>query len=372
MVFAPEVNPNSFVFFFQKGDGGDSWSVRDYSFRHRTVGPRYAHEFSFSADEFWEKVVHHVDAPTHPTTDQNFWHRLTLELNRAYLGPHTRSADGHPAPNSVLSQCVRSAADPSLAFPIIDRTKFDQHAKSRKPQDLNRMLFSRASEDWVTWTAFGLLESRAQQMWWPKLVALAKAENPLLALPPGWEQTPLTSLWESILAPTGYERMSRERMRVSGDTAWVTRSHNPKPVEGASEIDVILRNDALVVFAEAKLGSDISTRTTYDPARNQIVRNIDCVLDQALGRVPLFWMLVRDTGPGRSYTQMLNHYRGAPDALVRELPHHDPARVVALAKNLSMVLWKDLVQTVVQVSHSHNDAEAAAIKRELWLRVNAG
>jgi hypothetical protein len=163
-------------------------------------------------------------------------------------------------------------------------------------------------------------------MWWPKLVALAKAENPLLALPPGWEQTPVTSLWESILAPTGYERMSRERMRVSGDTAWVTRSHNPKPVEGASEIDVILRNDALVVFAEAKLGSDISTRTTYDPARNQIVRNIDCVLDQAQGRVPFFWMLVRDTGPGRSYTQVLNHYRSAPDALVRELPHHDPAR----------------------------------------------
>jgi hypothetical protein len=37
-----------------------------------------------------------------------------------------------------------------------------------------------------------------------------------------------------------------------------------------------------------------------------------------------------------------------------------------------MVLWKDLVQTIVQASHGHNDAEAAAIKKELWLRVNAG
>jgi hypothetical protein len=31
--------------------------------------------------------------------------------------------------------------------------------------------------------------------------------------------------------------------------SWVTRSHDPRPVEGASEIDVILQNDALVVFA---------------------------------------------------------------------------------------------------------------------------
>jgi hypothetical protein len=83
-------------------------------------------------------------------------------------------------------------------------------------------------------------------------------------------------------------------MRESTNKAWVERSQDPRPVEGDSEIDVILQNSVLVVFAEAKLGSDISSSTTYDPHRNQIVRNIDCVLDWANGRAPLFWMLVRD------------------------------------------------------------------------------
>ena len=125
------------------------------------------------------------------------------------------------------------------------------------------------------------------------------------------------------------------------------------------------------MFAEAKLGSDISATTRYDPARNQILRNIDCVLDQANARAPFFWMLVRDAVQSRSYTQVLNVYRSTPDTLVRELPHHDPTRVVALAKNLSMVLWKDLLRGVVQSINRSDDPEIPSINKELWRRVNA-
>lgn len=372
MIFAPTVNPNSFVFFFQKGDDGNSWSIRDYSIPHSTANPRYAHDFNFSVDDLWGKVVQHFDAPTHSTNDLSFWHQHTLELNRTYLEGLVGSVIIHAAAETLTSQRVRPAVQARPAFPIINRAKLDRHPKSRKPQDLNRMLFSNASEDWVTWTAFGLLESVAADAWWADLVALAKAENPRLDPPPGWEQTPEVRLWQTIASPVGYEKASRERMRSSGDSARVARSHDPKPVEGLSEIDVILRNRVMIVFAEAKLGSDISASTTYDPRRNQIVRNIDCVLDQAGAQVPMFWMLVRDTGSGRSYTQLLHHYRSDPDALASELPHHDPVRVAALAESLSLILWRDLVRRVVQFSRDSDHEETTSIKKELWLRVSNG
>jgi hypothetical protein len=230
------------------------------------------------------------------------------------------------------------------------------------------MLNSNASEDWVTWTVFRLLERYAPTTWWPDLVDLAKDENPRLSLPSNWQEIPEISLWECVASPRGYENASRERMRRSNDPAWVARSHNPKPVEGESEIDIILRNRGVLVFAEAKLGSDVSPSTTYDPHRNQIIRNIDCVLDRAEGRVPIFWMVVRDAGQGRSYIQLLNHYRSEPEALARELPHHDPQRVIALAGNLSLILWWDLVGEITRLA-SGDDEDIIGIKNELRMRL---
>jgi hypothetical protein len=256
-------------------------------------------------------------------------------------------------------------------YRIIHQANFERHPKSRKPQDRYRMLNSGNSEDWVTWTAFRLLESLTPQMWWLNLVALAKAENPSLALPLGWEQTPLVNLWNLTASPASYEKASRERMRSSDVPAWKARSDNPRPVEGISEIDVTLRNCVLVVSAEAKLGSDISARTKYDPLRNQILRNIDCALDQAGDQIPIFWMLVRDIEPSRLYTTLLHSYRSNPDILIGKLPHHDPVRVLALAKNLSTILWKDLLQQVIQLSVTHDDDEIQVIARELALRIGA-
>lgn len=233
------------------------------------------------------------------------------------------------------------------------------------------MLNSGNSEDWVTWTAFRLLESLESLTpnWWLNLVTLAKADNPSLALPLGWEQTPLVKLWDLIASPPGYEKRSRERMRSSDNPAWKARSENPLPVEGKSEIDVTLRNCVLVVFAEAKFCSDISTRTKYDPLRDQIVRNIDCALDQAGNQIPIFWMLVRDIEPSRLYTTLLHGYRSNPDTLIGKLPHHDPDRVRALAKNLSIILWKDFLQQATQLSVINADDEVTAIAKELALRI---
>jgi hypothetical protein len=368
MIFAPELYPNTFVFLFERGDRGTSWSIRDYSVENAVSAPRYAHEFNLSANELWGKVEQNFDAASHPTSDLSFWHRKTVELNQTFLrGSYSLSPPRQITKRIGPPSSAAAEKASRMAFPIFQRGDFDTLKKSRKLHDLERILYSRSSEDWVTWTVFRLLE-HAVTSWWADLVALAIAENPRLTLPPRWEQIPLIQPWETVPSPLKYEKASRERMRRSDITAWIDRSRDPKPVEGPSEIDLILRNDALVVFVEAKLGSDISLRTKYDPARNQIVRNVDCLLDHAGNRSALFWMIVRDPGEDRAYTQLLKGYRSHPNTLAQELPHQDGAKVVGVARDLALLQWKDIVPRVVNASLA-DDAETAAIKRELRQRV---
>lgn len=258
----------------------------------------------------------------------------------------------------------------TATFPIIDSERFALNAKSRKRHDQWRILHSPASEDWVTWTAFALLPRGAPGRWWTDLVALAQRENPVLALPAGWREAPEPCLWQRVPSPAGYERASRARMARSDNQLWRTRSRDPRPVEGNSEIDVTLRNGALLVCIEAKLGSDISEGTRYDPDRNQILRNIDCAIDLADGRTPMVWLLVRDDGPQRSYGRLLRRYRAQPDALAAALPHRDAEVVRRVAGNLALLLWRDVVAPIAAVLPS-DDAHVAAIKAELALRCAA-
>jgi len=101
-------------------------------------------------------------------------------------------------------------------------------------------------------------------------------------------------------------------MRTSPDPVVAARSRDPKPVEGKSEIDLMIESSSLLIYVEAKLDSDISMRTTYDPDRNQVARNIDCLMEAARGRTSFFWIFVRDSSLGHAYTQLMEKYRDDP------------------------------------------------------------
>ena len=333
MVYCPTINSSTFVLLFTKGSSGDSWSVRDYSDPSR-VSVRYAHEFPLPLDDLMASAVYGEDAPARATGDLAFWSELTWELNRRFL-PGAHSAKTEPLPIKEVRQ-----------FPVLDQDRLLLLPKSLKAEDMRRICTSPQSEDWVTWNAFTLAEQTAGPFWWSHLITLAREGNPSIALPPGGDETPTITLWDKISSPVGYENASRERLRVSSDEKLVRRSVNMNPVEGDSEIDVIFRNAAMTVFVEAKLGSDVSMRTTYDATRNQIVRNIDCLLDVSEGTVPMFWMMVRDRGKARSYVQLLRAYRTDIALLVRELPHRDPRVLQHVANCLSLVLWSDFAKVI--------------------------
>ena len=233
--------------------------------------------------------------------------------------------------------------DPSAAFPILDEALLLSLPKANKAQDLERMYTSPNSEDWVTWNMMRALSRAPGSEWWPGVVAAARADagpserwDPLAGVP-------TVELWRTVAPPPAYEAASRERMATSHDLAWQERATNPRQVEGHTEVDLVFDGDDYLVFVEAKLHSDISPGTTYDPDRNQIVRNIDCLIEQAGDREPFFWMLVHDREPAWTYVQLVDKYRRSPAELHELLPHRDLPTLEAICETLALITWSDLL-----------------------------
>jgi hypothetical protein len=120
MMFVPEVNSTSFVFFFEKGNSGTSWSIRDYSTMNRSpikYGPRNFR--GWNADDIRLKARYSFDAPTVHTDNIAFWHKKTEELNTRYLvkpvvAPSTISVHPSTPANSTRRP---EPTSPSKGFP---------------------------------------------------------------------------------------------------------------------------------------------------------------------------------------------------------------------------------------------------------------
>ena len=228
-------------------------------------------------------------------------------------------------------------------FPVLDRERLLSHPKGSKTQDIQRILHSPQSEDWVTWNVIRLLQRRHTGSWWPELVNLALTHA--VALDRSLAHSPIQTvdLWRLVPSPQQYELSSRRRMADSDNPVWRERATNPKPVEGSTEVDCVLEGEDILVCIEAKLRSDVSPRTKYDPMRNQIVRNIDCVIEEAGNRQPCFWMVVRDRNPECEYTQLVDGYREDCRKLAAVLPHRDPCVLSAIVDAIAIVEWRELL-----------------------------
>ena len=92
-VYIPQINPNTFLFFYHEGSSGKSFSFREYPAQGKPK-TTYAKAYpSFSADQILKLAEHVFDAPTHPTTDNEYWYSKIKELNERYLSHEKPSAD---------------------------------------------------------------------------------------------------------------------------------------------------------------------------------------------------------------------------------------------------------------------------------------
>jgi hypothetical protein len=366
-VYIPKINQRTFLFFYFEGNSGRSYTFRDYSMAGG-VRKTEASQYSYTADQILGMAEYSFDAPRHHTDDFAFWHKQVSDLNSKYLVADTdqqqvkasemnpsrqgtvKPVDPPPPPNQP-TEATLPAGFGGLGFevlhPVFGFERLLGHpVKGAKRQDLERILTSRNSEDWVTWNVAQLLHLVGSSEWWPQLVQLAAQDNDDLERELLLRHCPELELWKKMPAPGDYEVASRERLAQSTDPLLAARSLNPKAVEGDSEIDLVLDSKEMLGLLEAKLGSDASLRTKYDPDRNQIVRNIDCLLEARQGRTAVFWMLVADKGAGRTYTQLVREYQSSPSKLVASLPHRPQTEVEAVARNLALILWRDLLDVI--------------------------
>jgi hypothetical protein len=362
LLYNKRVAPNTFVFFFHRGPSETSWSVRDYSVPG-SVGLRYASDFQDAdgriplASEIRAAAECDCPAPVHRTTDIDHWHAAIKARNAEYLAGEWSAP---PAATVLIPRTQPTDGTPTPSFPILNLPKLMASPKARKRGDIERILHSENSEDYVTWNFFQLLGLVPAESWWPAFLRVAGVTS----LDPG--DTPAVRLWQTVAAPKAYEASSRERMRTSNKPAWCKRSFDMEPVEGPSEIDITFEGRGYIVFVEAKLGSDVSRRTTYDPKRNQIARNIDCALEVCGKRRPVFWMFVRDRQPTRRYVKLMESYRVASE-LSRSLPHRVAARLEEIAAGLVVVTWSELLALLDGVTRTGLEAD---VERELRRRVS--
>ena len=134
MMFVPGLYPQpTFVFFFEKGDTGRSWSIRDYSEKGRRK-TFYAAEFGWTADQVRGAAEYSFDAPPVDTNDINYWHERTLDFNQRYLANLPRSSD--------LASARKITADRDTAHAVKDM--IGQYLKVSKRDHIQDDLARRA------------------------------------------------------------------------------------------------------------------------------------------------------------------------------------------------------------------------------------
>lgn len=128
-------------------------------------------------------------------------------------------------------------------------------------------------------------------------------------------------------------------------------------LEGRTQLDALLLNrcTGFALHIEAKVLSDIDTKTTFDSLRNQLARNLDCMVAAAptegvlAARQPdrsffalLTPELFRRNWRSRLYGHLLRMYRDDAAALQEDLPHLDGATCAGLARRIGWLAFEDL------------------------------
>lgn len=244
-------------------------------------------------------------------------------------------------------------------FPFLDLERLCTRLKSRKESDHEYIFERERSEDYVTWNVLQALQRRESSSWWPELADLARRCSPAGDAWLTSRSAPVSvDIWRKVASPLDYEAASRRRMKESDNDKWRTRAENKRPVEGPTEVDAVLEGDEYLVFVEAKLYSRIDRRTRYDPKRNQIVRNIDCLIEKVGNRRPYFWMFVRDRDRD---SELIDRYR-SDDPSNWELPHRDRGILSQIARSLAVVEWRELM-SLLPDQHDLKDVLAELHRR---------
>ena len=198
---------------------------------------------------------------------------------------------------------------------IIDRYHVDLAAARGAKLEAMR---SEHSEDVVTWNVFRSLAQLDPAFWLPRLHQTVFGESASSPAP----QTVSVRLWVPTVPPPGLRNFQKD--------------------EGASEVDVVIETEYAVWFIEAKFRSDISTTTTNNPDRDQVLRNMDVGSWFAGVRDFYFALLVADPVRSPRGAAAVARYRETLPAL-----SHRPDGLRNL-KGVEVMRWTQLAEVLQQ------------------------
>jgi len=230
---------------------------------------------------------------------------------------------------------------------IIDR--YDPIFATMRGSKINNIR-SENSEDALTWNVFRTFRQINPDMWLNRLFNVSFKKD-IQNLP----QIVNIVLWSTI-SPPPTKRLNRTD---GGDL--ILRD------EGDSEIDIIIDTELFVWFIEAKYRSDISERTTNDPKRNQIIRNIDVGSWYAGIRDFYFSLLYLDEKYSQKGIALIKVYDNNKQIILDHLPH----RVDSLfnVNKIGGFTWRDVSEILRHCYESGNDFEQYLVFRLLdWLK----
>jgi hypothetical protein len=223
---------------------------------------------------------------------------------------------------------------------IIDR--YDPSFTRMRGSKLSQ-LRSENSEDALTWNVFRSLRQIEATHWLPLLSEVSFGTQ--LVVNP---RELAVELWVSVPPPPALRRYQND--------------------EGDSEIDVRLETPDFVWFIEAKYKSDISTKTSANPRRNQVLRNIDVGSYYAGTRDFYFSLLALDSTRSRKGVAVTQMYSEFAHRIPEQLEHRKDA--CANLKGIGVLTWADCARALEACSKTANREEERqfALRALEWMR----
>ncbi len=192
---------------------------------------------------------------------------------------------------------------------------------SRMRGDKITYMQSENSEDVLTWNVFRTLSKINPTIWLPLLFKIGCGADISYLF-----KYLTIELWPVVEPPTGIRHRQKD--------------------EGESEIDIRIESEDFVWFIEAKYKSDISTRTTNNKNRDQILRNID-VGSWYAGRRPFhFTLLILDDSKSPLGVQKVDLYRQEMFDFKKLLPHRKDD--LGNIQSVDLMKWADILDILRQ------------------------
>ena len=299
----------------------------------------------------------------------------------------TNSSTGTNAPNGGLfidgyytPGGVKIYSSLSFNLAGFDPTNDDPHTQDalRKYRDRGREIMSENSEDALTWSFFHAASKLPTKDWLVDFFRASVGDRYAKAYAPFADKA-VIRFWVPHPSPQVYldwigAKVLKEgegcishlerydsKVRARKRLAKIMQGDPEELPERSTEVDVEIRlSKELLVFVEVKLFSDASPSGTFNPTRNQLVRNME-LLEHAARREGFkdwrFILLTLDRTTDKLYTRLMKRYRNADGRLLRQwhevgnwqalkedLPHRasEPDTYFQdMSRRLGWIMWPD-------------------------------